>query len=152
MKFSTKDRYALRLMAELAGRTEGAFISLKEISETQQISVKYLEQIVIPLTRAGLLASGRGAQGGYRLTRSPAQITAGDVLRAMEGELNVIPCLGTGTDCPRRSCCDTLDFWNGLNAAIHQYVDNVTLEDLKPAQQTPATAKISAPAQRGCAR
>ena len=130
MKFSTRDRYALRLMAELANHPD-ALVPLKEISETQQISLKYLEQIITPLSRAGLVVSGLGSQGGYRLARPAAQYTAGEILRAIEGELTSIPCLAsTAEECPRRNLCQTLGFWAGLNAAINRYVDSVTLEDL----------------------
>ena len=83
MKFSTKDRYALLLMVELASATPGEYLPLKAVSDNQGISVKYLEQIVAPLSKAGLVESGRGSQGGYRLSRSAAQITAGDILRAV---------------------------------------------------------------------
>lgn len=131
MKFSTKDRYALRLMVELAGSAPGAYLPLKEVGRRQQISLKYLEQIITPLTRAGLVESGRGSQGGYRLAHEPADITAGDILRAVEGELTAIPCLGeTAQDCPRRPGCTTLSFWAGLNDCLNQYVDGVTLAAL----------------------
>jgi len=83
MKFSTKSRYALRLMAELARYAPGTTVSLKEISERQNLSLKYLEQIVTPLARMGLVKSERGSQGGYRLTKTPADYTAGEILRAM---------------------------------------------------------------------
>ena len=85
MKFSTKSRYALRLMAELARYAPGTTVSLKEISERQNLSLKYLEQIVTPLARVGLVKSERGSQGGYRLTKAPADYTAGEILRAIEG-------------------------------------------------------------------
>lgn len=130
MKFSTRDRYALRLMAELANHPD-ALVPLKEISETQQISLKYLEQIITPLTKAGLVASVRGAQGGYRLARPDTEITAGEILRAVEGELTAIPCLGANMECPRRDKCQTLDFWCGLNDLINQYVDSITLAALR---------------------
>lgn len=130
MKFSTRDRYALRLMTELANRGD-ALVPLKEISSTQEISLKYLEQIITPLARAGLVVSVRGAQGGYRLGRPAAEITAGDILRAVEGELTAIPCLGAQAECcPRRSQCQTLQFWCGLNDLINQYVDSITLDRL----------------------
>ena len=93
MKFSTKDRYALLLMVELASATPGEYLPLKAVSDNQGISVKYLEQIVAPLSKAGLVESGRGSQGGYRLSRSAAQITAGDILRAVEGRLSPFPAL-----------------------------------------------------------
>lgn len=91
MKFSTKSRYALRLMAELARYAPGTTVSLKEISERQNLSLKYLEQIVTPLARVGLVKSERGSQGGYRLTKAPADYTAGEILRAIEGSVAPIP-------------------------------------------------------------
>lgn len=131
MKFSTKDRYALRLMVELANRPPETLLSLKEISGSQDISLKYLEQIVTPLTRAGLVSSGRGSQGGYRLARTPQQITTGDILRAVEGEIVPIPCLASEAgECPRRALCSTLPFWAGLNDVINQYLDGITLDEL----------------------
>ena len=91
MKFSTRDRYALRLMVELANRPND-LIPLKDISDKQRISLKYLEQIVTPLAKSGLVSSVRGAQGGYRLARPAAQITSGEILRAVEGELTARSC------------------------------------------------------------
>ena len=106
MKFSTKSRYALRLMAELARYAPGSTVSLKEISERQQLSLKYLEQIVTPLARVGLVKSERGSQGGYRLTKAPADYTAGEILRAIEGSVAPIPCLGSETnECPMSDQC-----------------------------------------------
>jgi len=103
MKFSTRDRYALRLMVELANRAGAdALVPLKEISDAQQISIKYLEQIVTPLAKAGLVVSVRGAQGGYRLARPDTEITAGEILRAVEGELTAIPCLASSASAPPR--------------------------------------------------
>ena len=141
MKFSTKSRYALRLMAELARYAPGTTVSLKEISERQNLSLKYLEQIVTPLARVGLVKSERGSQGGYRLSRSAAQIpadyTAGEILRAIEGSVAPIPCLGSETnECPMSEQCFTLPFWAGLDEVINQYIDSVTLEQL--AQSLPA--------------
>ena len=131
MKFSTKGRYALRLMVELAGHDPAENVPLKEISERQQISIKYLEQIITGLSRAGLVKAGRGSQGGYRLTKAPSRYTAGEILRAMEGDLAPIPCLeGEENLCPHCDSCRTLPFWAGLGKAIDDYVDSVTLEDL----------------------
>ena len=131
MKFSTKGRYALRLMVELASRDPNENVPLKEIGASQQISVKYLEQIITSLSRAGLVKAGRGSQGGYRLTRRPCEYTAGEILRAMEGSLAPIPCLeGEENLCPNSGSCFTLPFWSGLGKVIDQYVDSVTLEDL----------------------
>ena len=137
MKFSTKDRYALLLMVELASATPGEYLPLKAVSDNQGISVKYLEQIVAPLSKAGLVESGRGSQGGYRLTKAPADYTAGEILRAIEGSVAPIPCLGSETnECPMSDQCFTLPFWAGLDDVINQYIDSVTLEQL--AQSLPA--------------
>lgn len=136
MKFSTRDRYALRLMVELANRPND-LIPLKDISDKQRISLKYLEQIVTPLARVGLVKSERGSQGGYRLTKAPADYTAGEILRAIEGSVAPIPCLGSETnECPMSEQCFTLPFWAGLDEVINQYIDSVTLEQL--ASQLPA--------------
>ena len=136
MKFSTRDRYALRLMVELANRPND-LIPLKDISDKQRISLKYLEQIVTPLAKAGLVSSVRGAQGGYRLARPAGEITYGEILRAVEGELTAIPCLASSVDCPHRSQCHTLDFWSGLNDLINKYVDGITLEQLRTMPEVP---------------
>ena len=136
MKFSTRDRYALRLMVELANRPND-LIPLKDISDKQRISLKYLEQIVTPLARVGLVKSERGSQGGYRLTKAPADYTAGEILRAIAGSVAPIPCLGSETnECPMSDQCFTLPFWAGLDDVINQYIDSVTLEQL--AQSLPA--------------
>lgn len=131
MRFSTKSRYALRLMEELAIREPGTYVPLKEISDSQQISLKYLEQIVTPLIRAQLLKSGRGSQGGYRLMRPPEEYTAGEIIRAIEGSTVPVPCLEDETNqCPRCTGCRTLPFWQGLAQVMYQYMDSVTLADI----------------------
>lgn len=128
-------------MVELANRPND-LIPLKEISDKQRISLKYLEQIVTPLAKAGLVSSVRGAQGGYRLARSAAEITSGEILRAVEGELTAIPCLASSVDCPHRGQCHTLDFWSGLNDLINKYVDGITLEQLRTAGSTGDRGKL----------
>lgn len=130
MKISTKGRYALRLLLDIARQGEGAVVSLKEISSRQDISVKYLEQIVLKLNRAGLLKSIRGVQGGYMLTRAPGDYRVGDVLRAAEGSLAPITCLQSEVNpCERCDQCDTLWFWEGMDRVISDYVDQYTLQD-----------------------
>ena len=137
MKISTKGRYALRMLLDLAEQREKGFVALKEIAQRQNISKKYLEQIVTPLARVGLVKSERGSQGGYRLTKDPADYTAGEILRAIEGSVAPIPCLGSVTnECPMSEQCFTLPFWAGLDEVINQYIDSVTLEQL--ASQLPA--------------
>lgn len=133
MKISTKGRYALRYMVDLARNSTGEAknIALHDISERQGISVKYLEQIVSKLCKEGLVVSSRGPQGGYRLSKSPAQYTAGEILRAIEGDMAPVACLvGHESGCDRRENCSTLKFWVGLDDAITQYVDRVTLAEL----------------------
>jgi len=131
MKFFTKSRYALRVMSDIASRPPGTKVSLKALSESQGISLKYLEQIIAPLARAGLLISERGSQGGYRLAVSPEECTAGDVLRAVEGNLAPVDCLTPeGNPCERRDRCPTVSFWMGLGACVENYADGVTLRGL----------------------
>ena len=138
MRISTKGRYALRLMVDLAVHTEhGGVAPIRSIAERQDLSDKYLEQIISQLSRAGFVKSVRGAQGGYRLARPAAQITSGEILRAVEGELTAIPCLASSVDCPHRSQCHTLDFWSGLNDLINKYVDGITLEQLRTMPEVP---------------
>ncbi|BFL47648.1 Rrf2 family transcriptional regulator [Lactonifactor longoviformis] len=131
MKISAKGRYALRLMIDLAEHNSGEYIPLKEISRRQEISVKYLEQIVVILGKAGYLRSTRGPQGGYMLAKDPGQYTAGDILRLIEGKLAPVACLEDETNqCLRQEACATLKFWEGLYRVINEYVDSVTLQDL----------------------
>lgn len=131
MKISTKGRYALRLMIEI-GRKEGeSLTTLREVAEQQGISMKYLEQLVGNLTKAGLIVGHRGIHGGYSLARDAHEITAGDVLRASEGGTAPVACLeDEAPECPRRTTCDTIDFWEGLDTVIEDYVDSVTIADL----------------------
>ena len=131
MKISTKGRYALRLMIDLAQHDAGGYIPLRDISRRQEISAKYLEQIVVQLSRAGFVTSTRGAQGGYQLARHPSEYTVGDILRITEGSLAPVACLEHAPiACARANECITLDFWRGLYDVINQYVDSVTLEEL----------------------
>lgn len=131
MKISTKGRYALRLMLDLALHEENRYISLKEISARQEVSVKYLEQIIGNLCKSGLVQSTRGAQGGYRLTRPAREYTIGSILRVTEGNLSPVACLDQEPNqCPRREDCITLGFWKGLAQVIDEYVDGVSLQDL----------------------
>jgi Rrf2 family protein len=131
MKFFTKSRYALRVMIELARHSQTQCIPLKFIAEKQNISLKYLEQIIVPLSRAGLVRSERGSQGGYRLTKQPSEYTAGEILRAVEGSLASVTCLSVEDyDCPRRDECPSRRFWAGLDEVVSQYVDSVSLAEL----------------------
>lgn len=136
MKISTKGRYALRLMTDIAAHDGEGNVSLKDVAARQEISVKYLEQIAGTLAKAGLLRSGRGALGGYRLAREPEQYTVGDILRLTEGNLAPVACLGSPENrCERCGECPTLDFWAGLYAVVNQYIDRYTLADLLAEQR-----------------
>lgn len=131
MKISTKGRYALRMLLELALRQEDGFIALKDIAKHQAISKKYLEQIVPLLSRAGLLRTNRGYQGGYMLAKSPDAYTVGEILRVTEGNLAPIPCLEhKENECTRSDQCMTLYVWEGLYKTINEYVDSITLQDI----------------------
>ncbi len=131
MKISTKGRYALRVMLDLAVHQTGEFVPLKDISQRQDITVKYLEQIISPLIKSGYLRSSRGNGGGYRLAKEPREYRVGDILRVTEGDLTVVPCLeGEDNSCGRHENCLTLSFWQGFNKVVQEYVDGVTLEDL----------------------
>jgi len=131
MKVSTKGRYALRMMIDIAEHSVDEWIPIKDISERQGISLKYLEQIVTNLTRAGLLRSGRGSGGGYMLSKTPDQYTVGEILRAIEGKLAPVACLVDDVNqCEHSQYCKTLCFWKGLYQVIDNYVNSVTLQDL----------------------
>lgn len=130
MKISTKGRYALRVMIELADHyNSGSFISSRDIAERQDISGKYLEQIIMLLNRAGFLETARGNMGGYKLKKNPEEYLVGDILRATEGDLAPIYCLTDEVECERKDRCRTFEFWKGLDDAINEYVDSKTLAD-----------------------
>jgi len=131
MKISTKGRYALRLMLDLAVNYNGTYTPLREIAKRQEISEKYLEQIIIQLNKAGLVKSVRGSQGGYMLSRSADEYTVGDILRVMEGSLSPVTCIDDeNNQCPRSCGCATLVVWKKLKTAIDDVVDSFTLADL----------------------
>lgn len=130
MKISTRGRYALRLMLDIALQPPGSSISLKSIAQRQDISLKYLEQIVTPLNRSGYLASNRGAQGGYQLTRTPAEYTVGMILRTIEGSLAPVSCVEGDNECAKQCMCATVEVYRKIDAAIDEVVDHITLADL----------------------
>ncbi len=131
MKISTKGRYALRLMLDIALDHSGEPVRIKDIAARQEISEKYLEQIISVLNKAGLVRSIRGSQGGYLLTREVDKYTAGMILRVTEGSLAPVSCLDDEVNtCERQSLCATLRLWQMLNTAICDVVDKVTLADL----------------------
>ena len=136
MKISTKGRYAVRVMLDLAVHNTGEYVKVKQIAQRQEISEKYLEQIIAILNKAGYVKSVRGAQGGYRLARDPGEYTVGMILRLTEGSLAPVACLdGESNECERCDTCDTLAIWKQLAEAINNVVDNVTIADLVERQQ-----------------
>ena len=130
MKISTKGRYALRLMVDLALAESTVPISLKDVAERQSLSDKYLEQIVTPLSHAGLVRSVRGAGGGYLLTRKPEDYTVGEILRPLEGDLAPVECATDPAYCGRCGDCVTVELWQEIHRAVSAVVDNTTLADL----------------------
>ena len=131
MLISTKGRYALRLMLDLALCEQGKYVALQDVAQRQGISVKYLEQIISVLSRAGLVRSVRGSGGGYMLTNEPKDYTVGMILRLTEGSLAPVQCLEVEhNDCPRADSCVTLGLWEKLYSAINSVVDTITLQDL----------------------
>jgi len=132
MKASSKARYALYLMIDVARHQDVGPVPLREVSIRQNISLKYLEQIASHLSKFGYLESVRGAQGGYLLGREAESISAGDIMRAADGEFVSVACLEEEAEtCPRQSsCCNIAAFWQGLHESIDSYTDKVTLEEL----------------------
>lgn len=131
MKISTKGRYALRLMLDLALYGNQEPVRLKDVAKRQEISIKYLEQIISVLQKAGYVKSIRGAQGGYHLMKAPEDYTVGMILRLIEGDLAPVACLEDEVNqCPRQAACVTLRLWKKLDAAIRGVVDKYTLADL----------------------
>ena len=136
MKISTEGRYALRLMIDLAIYGTDTYVPIKSISRREDISEKYLEQIVTQLSRAKLVKSARGAQGGYQLVKPAEDYTAGEIIRAVEGSLAPVACLEPGHPlCERAKHCVTLGLWKEIQDAVDQIVDHKTLADLAADQK-----------------
>jgi len=137
VQISTKGRYAIRLMMDIAENSNGNYVSLKDIAARQDLSVKYLEQIVSALGKNGMLKSERGAQGGYKLSKKPEEYSIGSILRLTEGNLAPVSCLNDKENqCERCKQCSTVDFWGGLYKVINEYIDKYTLADLMQSEKT----------------
>ena len=131
MLISTKGRYALRVMIDLAEHQGKGLIPLKTIAQRQEISEKYLEAIIKLLVKAKLLNGLRGKGGGYQMTKAPEQYTVGEILRLTEESLAPVSCVETGASvCPRAVECRTLPMWQGLDRVISEYLDGITVADL----------------------
>ncbi len=131
MMISTRGRYALRVMIDLAEHPSADYIPMKDVAARQEISLKYLEKIMPVLTKAGLVEGQHGKGGGYRLCREPEDYPIGEILRLTEGELAPVACLECGAKpCPRMGSCRTIGMWRRFYALINDYFDNITLADL----------------------
>lgn len=131
MKISTRGRYAIRFMQDLASQPEAGYCTLKSIAERQEISPKYLEQIAKSLARAGVLETSHGRGGGYRIHGCAADYTVYDILTIVEGSLRPVACLDAPENpCPRRDFCATLTLWTGLDGVIREYLQRYTIQDL----------------------
>ena len=132
MRISTKGRYAIHIMLDIAQNSDGSYVSLKDIAARQELSLKYLEQIATFLCKAGMLKSERGPQGGYKLSKTPEEYTLGSILRLTEGNMAPVACLADRENrCEKCDSCATVDFWDGLYKVICDYIDKYTLEDLQ---------------------
>ena len=131
MMITTRGRYALRVMIDLAENSDGSYLAMKEVAERQGISLKYLERILPLLVDGGLVEGLRGKGGGYRLTREPEDYPVGEILRLTEGDLAPVPCLEKGArPCERAAGCKTLPLWKDLNDLVNGFLDSKTLADL----------------------
>lgn len=130
MKLSTRTRYGVRLMLDLAVNKDKGQIFLKDIAREEAISEKYLSLIIIPLKGAGLVNSTRGARGGYSLARDPARITLKEIVDALEGGTCLVDCVKNSSSCPRSGCCASRDLWAVVSRSISEALDSMTLEDL----------------------
>ena len=131
MMISTKGRYALRVMIDLAQNGDENFVSLKDVAERQNISMKYLEMIVSMLNKGNMVRRQRGKTGGYKPAKTPSEYTVGEILKLTEGTLAPVMCLEEGAEaCERAKDCVTLPLWKELNHIIDKYLDSVTLDDV----------------------
>lgn len=131
MLISTRGRYALRVMIDLAENQNGGYIPMKDVAERQGLSLKYLEKILPVLTKNSYITGVQGKGGGYKLTRQPQEYKVGDILRLTEGDLAPVACLECGAQpCERAANCRTLDMWRRFNTLINEFFDGVTIADL----------------------
>ncbi len=130
MKLSTRGRYGLRALLDLALHQGDGLVPLKDIARRQEISLSYLERLTAPLIAAGLVSSTRGARGGIKLVRPPSQIRISEVIEALEGSIGPVECVGDPSHCQRSALCASRDIWSGLRQAIFQVLDSTSLQDL----------------------
>ncbi len=144
LKISTKGRYALRIMLDLAQHVEDGPVSLRAVAERQKVTLKYMESIMSLLLREELVISTRGKSGGYKLTRAPHEYSVYEILHAAEGNLAPVQCLATAhNDCPMHELCPTLPMWTGLDALVKDYLSGYTLDKLGSIDMPPTTARCN---------
>ena len=130
MKLSTRSRYGVRMMYELALQFGKEAVIIRDIAERQDISEKYLSKLIMPLKGAKLVNSARGSHGGYILARDPSSITLREIVEVMEGGISVVECVKNSEICGRSNECPTRDIWNGLDKSIFSYLESITLEEI----------------------
>lgn len=136
MKLSTKIRYGMRALLDLALNYNGQPVQMKDIAERQQISLSYLEHLIMPLISGGIIQSTRGARGGIKLSRSPEQIKLNEILEVLEGPLAPVDCLKDAQSCPRSGACATQDIWDEMRLAMINVLSSNTLQDLVNRQKS----------------
>ena len=130
MKISTKGRYGLRILLDLALHAQEVPRLMKDIARSQQISEKYISRLILPLNEAGFITSFRGAKGGLKLAKSPKEITLLEIVEAMEGRIAIVECVMDKSFCPKSHDCSACKIWTSLNRKIRKHMDEITLKDL----------------------
>jgi Rrf2 family iron-sulfur cluster assembly transcriptional regulator len=138
MKISTRGRYGTRMMLDLAAHHDQGPTPLREIAKRQNLSVKYLEQLIIPLKAAGYIRSVRGAKGGYTLARKPDKINVGQIIKVLEGGLSLVDCVEDPKVCDRRKKCPTRDIWLRMSERLMEELSSLTLRDVLDGKKIPA--------------
>ena len=138
MKISTRGRYGTRMMLDLAAHHDQGPTPLREIAKRQDLSVKYLEQLIIPLKAAGYIRSVRGARGGYTLARKPDKINVGQIIKVLEGGLSLVDCVEDPKMCEREKNCPTRDIWLRMSERLMEELSSLTLSDVLDGERLPA--------------
>lgn len=138
MKISTRGRYGTRMMLDLAAHHDQGPTPLREIAKRQDLSVKYLEQLIIPLKAAGYIRSVRGARGGYTLARKPDKISVGQIIKVLEGGLSLVDCVEDPKICERERNCPTRDIWLRMSERLMEELSSLTLSDVLDGKKLPA--------------
>ena len=141
MKLSTRSRYGTRMMADLAENYDEGPVRIGEIAKRQNISAKYLEQLIIPLKKANYIKSIRGPKGGHMLTKSPEEITIGEIVETLEGDIGLLQCVSSPDTCDRAKDCPSRGIWEKATTAMYNELNSVTLSDMVLGRKRPGTSK-----------